>query len=105
VPDLDVGRNDQVEPTELSQAVKLKPDSEGAHTGLYHAAARPIVSQPERCFPLPTGGAGRDEDLDGVEQLRQLERKVIAFMSQNHIDPDLAIEVFVLDPASQPYGD
>ena len=29
---------------------------------------------------------------------RQLERKVIAFMSQNHIDPDLAVEVFVLEP-------
>jgi len=29
---------------------------------------------------------------------RQLERKVIAFMSQNHIDPDLAVEVFVLAP-------
>src|SRR3954453_15683472 len=28
----------------------------------------------------------------------QLERKVIAFMSQNHIDPDLAVEVFVLQP-------
>jgi len=23
---------------------------------------------------------------------------VIAFMSQNHIDPDLAVEVFVLEP-------
>jgi uncharacterized protein YbcI len=30
---------------------------------------------------------------------RQLERKVIAFMSQNHIDPDLAVEVFVLEPS------
>ena len=29
---------------------------------------------------------------------RQLERKVIAFMSQNHIAPDLAVEVFVLEP-------
>jgi uncharacterized protein YbcI len=29
---------------------------------------------------------------------RQLKRKVVAFMSQNHIDPDLAVEVFVLDP-------
>jgi len=29
---------------------------------------------------------------------RQLDRKVIAFMSQNHIDPDLAVEVFVLEP-------
>jgi uncharacterized protein YbcI len=28
---------------------------------------------------------------------RNLGRKVIAFMSQNHIDPDLAVEVFVLD--------
>ena len=32
----------------------------------------------------------------------QLERKVIAFMSQNHIDPDLAVEVFVLEPAARP---
>jgi uncharacterized protein YbcI len=30
---------------------------------------------------------------------RELDREVIAFMSQNHIDPDLAIEVFVLKPA------
>jgi hypothetical protein len=29
---------------------------------------------------------------------RQLDRKVIAFMSQNHIDPDLAVEVFILSP-------
>ena len=28
----------------------------------------------------------------------QLDRKVIAFMSQNHVDPDLAVEVFVLEP-------
>jgi uncharacterized protein YbcI len=25
-------------------------------------------------------------------------RKVVAFMSQNHIDPDLAVEIFVLEP-------
>jgi uncharacterized protein YbcI len=41
--------------------------------------------------------AMRDDFVAIVE--RQLERKVIAFMSQNHIDPDLAVEVFVLDPA------
>jgi len=29
---------------------------------------------------------------------RELDRKVIAFMSQNHIDPDFAVEVFVLEP-------
>jgi len=28
------------------------------------------------------------------------ERKVVAFMSQNHIDPDLAVEVFVLEPTA-----
>lgn len=39
----------------------------------------------------------RDELVAVVE--RQLDRKVIAFMSQNHIGPDLAVEVFVLEPA------
>jgi uncharacterized protein YbcI len=29
---------------------------------------------------------------------RQLDRKVIASMSDNHIDPDIAVEVFVLEP-------
>lgn len=38
------------------------------------------------------------DDLVGIVE-RQLHRKVIAFMSQNHIDPDLAVEVFVLEPA------
>jgi uncharacterized protein YbcI len=38
----------------------------------------------------------RDDLIAIVE--RQLDRKVIAFMSQNHIDPDLAVEVFVLEP-------
>ena len=37
------------------------------------------------------------EDLIGIVE-GQLDRKVIAFMSQNHIDPDLAVEVFVLEP-------
>jgi uncharacterized protein YbcI len=38
----------------------------------------------------------REDLVDIVE--RNLDRKVIAFMSQNHIDPDLAVESFVLDP-------
>jgi uncharacterized protein YbcI len=33
-----------------------------------------------------------------VEQ--QVDRKVIAFMSENHIDPDFAVEVFVLEAAA-----
>jgi uncharacterized protein YbcI len=38
----------------------------------------------------------REDLVAGVEML--LERKVIAFMSSNHIDPDMAVEVFVLEP-------
>jgi uncharacterized protein YbcI len=38
----------------------------------------------------------RDRLIEIVE--RQLERKVVAFMSQNHIDPDIAVETFVLEP-------
>jgi len=37
------------------------------------------------------------EDLIAIVE-RHLGRKVVAFMSQNHIDPDLAVEVFVLGP-------
>jgi uncharacterized protein YbcI len=37
------------------------------------------------------------EDLVAVVE-KQLDRKVIAFMSENHIDPDLAVETFVLEP-------
>jgi uncharacterized protein YbcI len=37
-----------------------------------------------------------------VELSREIEeltgRKVIGFMSDNHLDPDLAVEVFVLEP-------
>jgi uncharacterized protein YbcI len=32
------------------------------------------------------------------------KRKVVAFMSQNHIDPDLAVEVFALEPDHQDGG-
>jgi uncharacterized protein YbcI len=42
----------------------------------------------------------RDELIAGVEALTQ--RKVIAFMSDNHIDPDMAVESFVLEPRPEP---
>jgi uncharacterized protein YbcI len=32
-------------------------------------------------------------------------RKVVGFMSDNHIDPDLAVEVFVLEPLPRAPGD
>ena len=42
-------------------------------------------------------GTMRHDLIDGVERI--LGRKVIAFMSDNNIDPDVAVEVFVLAPA------
>jgi len=49
-------------------------------------------------------GTMRHDLIDGIEQI--LGRKVIAFMSDNHIDPDVAVEVFVLAPADTgPTGD
>lgn len=41
-------------------------------------------------------GAMRHDLVRGIEEI--LDRKVIAFMSDNHIDPDVAIEVFLLAP-------
>jgi uncharacterized protein YbcI len=38
----------------------------------------------------------RDEAVQGVEEI--LHRRVVSFMSDNTIEPDLAIEVFVLAP-------
>jgi hypothetical protein len=40
--------------------------------------------------------AMRAELVSAVEQ--HSERKVIAFMSDNHVDPDMAVEIFVLEP-------
>jgi uncharacterized protein YbcI len=40
----------------------------------------------------------REELTAAVEEA--VGRKVIAFMSQNHVDPDLAVEVFILEPES-----
>jgi len=46
--------------------------------------------------------AMRTDLVAAVEEITN--RNVIAFMSQNHIDPDLAIENFVLEP-NGPEGD
>ncbi len=37
---------------------------------------------------------------DAINAVQEIShRRVVAFMSSNHINPDLAVEVFVLDPA------
>jgi uncharacterized protein YbcI len=44
----------------------------------------------------------RDSCSRKVEQLTG--RKVIGFMSDNHIDPDIAVEVFILEPLDADLG-
>ena len=51
-----------------------------------------MVTEIRRCFQMTM----RDELVGRVEQLTG--RRVIAFMSDNHIEPDMAVEVFVLAP-------
>ncbi|HEV2775205.1 MAG TPA: Na-translocating system protein MpsC family protein [Solirubrobacteraceae bacterium] len=41
-------------------------------------------------------GTMRHDLISGIEAI--LGRKVIAFMSDNHIDPDVAVEIFLLAP-------
>lgn len=43
-------------------------------------------------------GTMRDALIDGVEEI--LGRKVEAFLGDNHIDPDIAVGVFLLAPAN-----
>ena len=46
----------------------------------------------------------RNDLIGGVEAI--LGRRVVAFMSDNHMDPDVAVEIFVLAPADAgPDGD
>jgi uncharacterized protein YbcI len=35
---------------------------------------------------------------------RSVDRKVIAFMSANHVDPDVAVEFFLLEPGDDEHG-
>ena len=46
-------------------------------------------------------GTMRDDLVQGVERISG--REVIAFFSGNHVDPDMAVEVFVLAPEA--HGD
>jgi len=44
----------------------------------------------------------RDNFVEAVERLS--ERKVVGFLSQVHVDPDLAVETFILEPLSADGG-
>jgi len=59
-----------------------------------------LVLQMRKAFQ----GTMRHDLIAGIEEI--LGRKVIAFMSDNHIDPDVAVEVFLLAPRDAgPQGD
>jgi uncharacterized protein YbcI len=67
---------------------------------------RTLVRDGERDRVLDTRKAYqstmRERLVSGVEEI--LGQKVVAFMSDNHIEPDMAIEAFVLAPASPSNG-
>jgi uncharacterized protein YbcI len=58
---------------------------------LAEAGKSEIVLQSRRAFQE----AFQADAIAAVEEISQ--RQVVAFMSNNHIDPDLAVEVFVLE--------
>jgi uncharacterized protein YbcI len=45
----------------------------------------------------------RDDLVAGIEEITG--RSVIAFLSANHIDPDIAVETFILAPSAQTLND
>jgi uncharacterized protein YbcI len=53
-----------------------------------------MVLDIRRCFQMTM----REALVAHIEELTG--RKVVAFMSDNHIEPDMAVEIFVLEPAS-----
>jgi len=68
----------------------------GEHT-LVEADRSDLVLETRRAYQ-----AMRPEAIAMVEELTG--RRVVGFMSDNHIDPDLAAEVFVLESDGQSTG-
>ena len=67
-------------------------------------AERTLVADGKEQLVLDTRRAFQDTmraNLVGAVE-RLTRRKVIAFMSENHIDPDVATETFLLEPAPDP---
>jgi uncharacterized protein YbcI len=59
---------------------------------LIDAGHEHTVSETRHAFQM----AMRERFSAAVEEI--MDRKVIAFMSQTHFQPDLAVEIFVLEP-------
>lgn len=67
-------------------------------------AERVLVANDHRELVLRTRKTFQDtmaaELIAGVQTI--LGRTVMAFLSTNHIDPDIAVETFILEPAAAP---
>ena len=69
-----------------------------AERTLIDAGSAETVKQTRQAFQMAMGNAF----AEAVEEITG--RKVIAFMSQVHFDPDLAAEIFVLEPSDGENG-
>lgn len=72
--------------------------SKGEHSPANDSQA-PLVLEMRRAYQETM----RPELIAGVQELTG--RKVTAFLSANHLEPDIAIESFVLEPLLNPDGD
>ena len=66
---------------------------------LVHLGHRAKVLDTRRTFQEVMG----DELVAGVEEI--LDRKVLAFLSANHVEPDIAVETFILVPSEDGASD
>jgi uncharacterized protein YbcI len=73
--------------------VLLRDSLTAAETTLVEHGKSPSVLNMRRLFQ----GTMREDLITGVEAITG--RTVAAFMSTNHIDPDIGVEIFVLDPS------
>jgi uncharacterized protein YbcI len=76
---------------DLVVAVLQDTMTKAEHTLAKNGQAQSVLDMRHR-FQM----AMREDLIAAVEM--NVERKVIAFMSGNHIDPDMAVEIFVLEP-------
>lgn len=75
-------------------AVVLQDTLTKGERSLVHDGLQDLVLTMRKAFQ----GTMRGDFVAGIEEI--LGRRVTAFMSDNHIEPDVAVEIFVLAPHS-----
>ena len=66
-----------------------------AETALVDSGRTELVLANRKAFQELMGA----ELTAGIEEI--LQRKVVAFMSANHVEPDIAVETFLLEPRGE----